>query len=184
MNGEKEIITLMSPYWYWKGHLSEDLLTLLEKEDSQLEKHQGTMISSTSDHRNSDITILDPLHWFSGILFNVAVRSNDVSGWNFNIAFPSAFQLAHYKEGQYYHWHTDVNMLERSQFVRKLTVIALINSNTEYEGGEFELADTQLMKLDRGDILVFPSNISHRVTPVTKGIRKSATVWVNGIKSW
>jgi PKHD-type hydroxylase len=75
-------------------------------------------------------------------------------------------------------------MIENTKFVRKLTVIAPINRKDEYEGGVFELMNMPPINLDRGDIIVFPSNLVHRVTPVTKGIRKSATIWINGIKSW
>ena len=32
----------------------------------------------------------------------------------------------------------------------------------------------------KGTIIIFPSFIRHRVTPVTKGVRKSLVVWVDG----
>jgi PKHD-type hydroxylase len=34
----------------------------------------------------------------------------------------------------------------------------------------------------KGSVLLFPSWILHRVTPVTKGVRKSIVVWVTGPK--
>jgi gentisate 1,2-dioxygenase len=52
--------------------------------------------------------------------------------------------------------------------------------NDDYEGGEFVMFDEHKIKLDRGDLLIFPSNFMypHRVEPVTKGVRYSYISWV------
>ena len=34
----------------------------------------------------------------------------------------------------------------------------------------------------KGSILIFPSFVEHRVTPVTKGVRKSLVGWYEGPK--
>jgi PKHD-type hydroxylase len=34
----------------------------------------------------------------------------------------------------------------------------------------------------KGMVILFPSWVIHRVTPVTKGVRKSIVVWVTGPK--
>jgi len=36
--------------------------------------------------------------------------------------------------------------------------------------------------MKKGDIIVFPSFMVHRVKPVTKGTRKSIVIWVLGPK--
>ena len=62
----------------------------------------------------------------------------------------------------------------------------LLNDN--YEGGELEFATYNKEKckitvpeFNRiGSIVVFPSAMEHRVTPVTKGIRHSLVVWFLG----
>jgi len=65
----------------------------------------------------------------------------------------------------------------------KLTV--LVNLSTEkYEGGEFQInnGDPKIVKefTEPGDVLMFQSIILHKVNPVTQGVRKSLTFFLNG----
>ena len=71
--------------------------------------------------------------------------------------------------------------------MRKLTGIIQLSDSDEYEGGDFEfgLTDTEgsgLLKgnRDKGCLLVFPSFLSHRVVPLTKGKRYSIITWLEG----
>ena len=52
--------------------------------------------------------------------------------------------------------------------------------NNNYSGGEFIMFGDEYIKLDKGDIVVFPSNFlyPHRVEPVTNGTRYSFVSWV------
>jgi predicted 2-oxoglutarate/Fe(II)-dependent dioxygenase YbiX len=58
-----------------------------------------------------------------------------------------------------------------------LSVLGLLNSN--YEGGEFIMCGEEI-KLDAGDVIVFPSNFlyPHEVKLVTSGVRYSFVSWV------
>jgi PKHD-type hydroxylase len=42
-----------------------------------------------------------------------------------------------------------------------------------------EIEDTEI-KTDRGDVVIFPSFIDHKVAPVTKGTRYSIVAWYGG----
>lgn len=84
------------------------------------------------------------------------------------------------KNGEY-GWHTDFPLTMFHQI--KLTI--LVNLSTgPYEGGDFEIflngpipvADFK----EPGGVLVFPSYIPHRVTPVTKGTRSSMSLFATG----
>jgi len=50
----------------------------------------------------------------------------------------------------------------------------------DYKGGDFEIKDDGLVELSKGDMLVFPSDLLHRVNPVTEGKRTSLITWVRG----
>ena len=56
---------------------------------------------------------------------------------------------------------------------------------SEYEGGDFEL-DRQYPQPEgfrtKGSVFLFPSFLPHRVTPVTKGVRRSLVSWIEGPK--
>ena len=81
-----------------------------------------------------------------------------------------------------YDWHRDVS--NEAYVDMKCTV--LINISTEsYEGGQFELFNgehTLKLLTHPGDMLMFQSNQYHRVTPVTKGTRKSLALFLEGPK--
>ena len=40
--------------------------------------------------------------------------------------------------------------------------------------------DPRTMRLEFGDVLLFPSFTQHQITPITKGIRYSLVSWVSG----
>ena len=81
----------------------------------------------------------------------------------------------------FYDWHMD-SYPPKNGIQRKLTCVILLNDSTDYEGGELQiknLEDRILLK-NQGSVIVFPSFIDHRVTPVTKGVRYTAVTWALG----
>tara|TARA_R100000388_G_C7208294_1_gene142268 strand:- start:85 stop:636 length:552 start_codon:yes stop_codon:yes gene_type:complete len=78
-----------------------------------------------------------------------------------------------------YDWHFDSSKSEI--YDCKLSVIA--NLSDSYEGGEFWLWPGDPYKVKEctpGSLIVFKSYINHKVTPVTKGIRKTLTLFCHG----
>jgi len=80
----------------------------------------------------------------------------------------------------FYDWHTDLGV---SNPTRKLSISIQLSSSADYDGGDLELmygpVSTKLDKT-RGSIIIFPSFMLHRVTPVTRGTRWSLVAWVVG----
>lgn len=91
-------------------------------------------------------------------------------------------QYTEYSDGGYYNWHMDsaVNC-EKEPPVRKISMSLLLNHESEFEGGELELIEpNKKVFIKQGQAIFFASFLSHRVTPVTKGVRKSLVVWFGG----
>lgn len=91
--------------------------------------------------------------------------------------------LNEYKTKKKYDWHIDGS--SSNIFDVKLT--ALINMSTEpYSGGKFEVHfnnEQHVPELDTtGNLVVFRSHTLHRVRPITKGTRKSLTIFLTGPK--
>jgi predicted 2-oxoglutarate/Fe(II)-dependent dioxygenase YbiX len=86
-----------------------------------------------------------------------------------------------YGTGDEYGWHIDAT--HDKIFDMKLT--CLLNLSEEpYEGGEFHTMSTnEKIEFTSGMMLVFTSLISHKVTPITKGERRTLTYWGLG-PSW
>ena len=94
-------------------------------------------------------------------------------------------QLGFYSasSSDHYSWHTDSDVSTEG-IPRKLTMILMLDDPQSFEGGELEvkLTNDDPIKLEqkRGRAWFFPSFVLHRVTPVTKGTRRSMVIWIGG----
>jgi len=94
-------------------------------------------------------------------------------------------QLGVYKETDqgHYDWHIDSSPTD-SYAPRKLSMSLLLSDPSEFEGGELQIKtfndEIQTLGMIKGRAWFFPSYVVHRVTPVTKGVRRSLVLWVGG----
>jgi predicted 2-oxoglutarate/Fe(II)-dependent dioxygenase YbiX len=91
------------------------------------------------------------------------------------ISQDTGYDLLRYDVGDYYRQHVD-HFEEHAR-----SVSCSICLNDEYDGGEFAFFDSEVLyKLNKGDVLVFPSNhlFPHEIKPVTKGTRYSIVSWL------
>ena len=79
----------------------------------------------------------------------------------------------------YYDWHLDMGPGKAN---RKLSLVCQLSDPAEYEGGELQINTGKIIvpEKDKGTVIIFPSYLLHRVTPVTKGIRRSLVLWIEG----
>ena len=91
-------------------------------------------------------------------------------------------QYTEYPEGGFYNWHSDNDIeMKKEPPVRKISMTLLLSNENEFEGGDLELVSPgKKAKLTQGNAIFFASFISHRVAPVTRGVRKSLVVWFGG----
>jgi len=130
-------------------------------------------------------------------VWNEFLRANVDVDFQFDITNLENIQYTRYDPGMHYNWHNDTmrgNMGGDTPMIRKLSMTLVLND--EFEGGEFEIGENQgwiddegnysmklktyRMDLRKGDILVFPSNLEHRVNPVTTGQRNVLVAWAWG----
>lgn len=83
-----------------------------------------------------------------------------------------------------YGWHIDASK-DAAPTDIKLTVI--LNVSTElYSGGSFEIFKQGIVNVTEidvpGSVIVFPSFFNHRVLPITAGVRRTISFWVEGPK--
>jgi PKHD-type hydroxylase len=85
-----------------------------------------------------------------------------------------------------YNWHIDTMFQDPKPSQRKLSMVIQLSNPNDYEGGDFEMQPWFLEsppadKLRaQGNVIIFPSLLHHRVTPVTKGTRYSLVAWMEG----
>ena len=135
--------------------------------------------------------------WIVDTIWPYMDGANERAGWKYDIKGAESMQITRYKKGGFYYFHKDGKGDHLSAYdmpdnefmhghVRKLSMTVLLNDN--YEGGEFQFATYSQEKCNittpefnkTGSIIVFSSDVEHRVAPVTKGIRYSLVVWFMG----
>ena len=150
-------------------------------------------------YRDSEVRFLHPLEDVPGFAEQPWARIHARIGYYIALANHNAFaldisflqhlQFTTYRAERagHFDWHRDVFWIHPHEpMQRKLTAIVQLSDPADYEGGDFELdlqADQRphcerLKK--RGTLLVFPSFVYHRVTPVTKGVRHALVAWMAG----
>ncbi len=122
--------------------------------------------------------------WMFDAMSRLILEAN-ARHWNFDLSgFYDAFQYTTYNgdESGHYTWHQDKFQGElRPQ--RKLAFTLQLSNPEDYDGGDLEINDGvpyPIPHKNRGDIIIFPSYVLHRVTPVTRGVRKSLVGFVSG----
>lgn len=180
----------LAPFWTWNttngGGMSEALMRLVEKETKKAAFNKGVIGVHAADSavnetvRVSDIHFLPSLHWMAGVMFNYAAHANASAQWNMTLTAPETVQMTRYGAGGFYNFHTDAEPVSSMPYVRRVSVVCCLSPSSDYEGGEFEFMDGGKVRLERGDIIVFPSLAPHRVCPITAGERRSMVSWILG----
>jgi len=103
--------------------------------------------------------------------------------WHFNITGfrePIQFTTYYSHNNGKYDYHTDVGLYSSH---RKISLTVQLSDPDDYEGGDLmflRVKEPEIMTRKKGSVIVFPSYLLHRVTPVSKGTRHSLVIWVAG----
>jgi PKHD-type hydroxylase len=146
---------------------------------------------NNSDGRKSRIRWISPREDTRELFrcFEYMMQDINRKNFGFDISFGvENFQYTEYwgSEKGHYTWHMDTH--HGTYFSdRKLSMSLQLSDPSEYEGGIFcieKYATPQPFDMaalaPKGSMIIFPSYISHCVTPVTSGVRKSLVGWWNG----
>jgi PKHD-type hydroxylase len=178
-------------YYFYEDGFSKEELQKIEKGVKQINFEKAATVSGDSDSVRSSRIKWIPQNtdwwWLYEKLAGMATESNNTL-WNFNLySLPECIQYTEYlaSENGKYDWHQDIGPSMLSK--RKVSLTIQLSDPSEYEGGELQLfrggnpeTDTVTAPKKAGCVYIFPSYIMHRVTPVTKGVRKSFVLWLGG----
>jgi predicted 2-oxoglutarate/Fe(II)-dependent dioxygenase YbiX len=85
-----------------------------------------------------------------------------------------------YEKGEKYDWHIDTG---RGLSNRKLSFIIQLSDSKDYTGGDVEFLNTKVQKeafRQKGQCIIFPSFLPHRISQIKKGTRLSIVGWIHG----
>lgn len=103
-----------------------------------------------------------------------------------NRIYPPKFNR--YRDGGTYGVHVDSALMQvggTNITVRTdLSATLFLSEPDEYDGGELQIEGpfgVQAVKLEAGDMVLYPSSSLHQVTPVTRGARIASFFWIQSM---
>lgn len=175
-----------SNYYYFQNAFTENELIVLKKigDATHKEKAGVTDQGTITDTRISEVGWIAPTieaEWIYEKIQNFVIEANNTM-WNFDISgYHDQLQYTtYYGGGGHYDWHTDVgpNMANR-----KISVVCQLTPPEQYTGGDLNINGGRgilTAPRDYNTVIIFPSFVLHRVTPVITGTRTSLVTWLAG----
>ncbi|MCE2687490.1 MAG: Fe2+-dependent dioxygenase [Rickettsiales bacterium] len=103
--------------------------------------------------------------------------------------FPPAFNR--YSQGEFYGAHIDnaIRPLnsdnhQKTWFRSDISATIFLNDPNSYEGGELVIKSdlgVQQIKLNAGDMIIYPANTIHQVNEVKSGVRLASFFWIESM---
>ena len=175
-------------YWHWKTNLlKKDLIKLNKFIDSNFDLYEDKKTSAENVTKTAVVKIIcyqKIKKFLQPIIESCRQTAGEQFGYDVNKVYDvDGCHLNIYKssDSAEYNWHMDALPLPHMDI--KLTI--LINLSTKkYEGGSFFIfkgKEEHIKELDEpGNILMLKSYLLHKVTPVTKGERRTLTIFLKG----
>lgn len=103
-----------------------------------------------------------------------------------NRVYPPMFNR--YGEGMAFGPHVDggvrLDPATGAKLRTDLSATLFLSAPEAYDGGELEVADAygvQAVKLNAGDLILYPATSLHQVTPITRGERLASFFWIQSL---
>ncbi len=162
-----------------------DVADNMDMQPSYIRTEKGDRILNPG-FRTSEICWLPnerPHLWVYRKLGELTNQANKAT-WNFSLtSMTERVQITQYdaENSGHFDWHIDLGAGQLSK--RKISMSILLSDPGSYEGGDLEFftgKKNNFAGREQGTAILFPSYLPHRVTPVTKGVRRSMIMWVSG----
>ena len=176
-------------YYWFKNGFSKEELAIIESMTKELPFQDAVTgegdESKISEYRKSRIKWCPQnkqWRWVYSKLHDMIIQANNEM-WKFDLStMNEQIQYTEYygtQEGGY-NWHMDCGTEIQNQ--RKISVTVQLSDPSEYDNGDLQFNIGRQLTAPRvqGAAVIFPSFYLHRVTPVSKGTRKSFVLWVGG----
>ena len=195
-------------YWHFVSALDDNVVDKILSAGKKKLDDEGHK-ANISDNSKVDIMRESKVCWFNeqwlyDLLWPYLNIANKNAGWNFDYDISEEIQFTEYSKSGHYNWHVDGGSDHNSVYtkentkwknyygkVRKLSMTVNLSDKNDYEGGDlmFKLGsgfdgkeDTELCDVikKKGSIVVFPSFIHHKISPINSGNRYSLVMWTLG----
>jgi PKHD-type hydroxylase len=182
----KEGINQTNYYWFENGFSSQEVDTIING-SLEYEFQKAVIIDehNTDKFRKSNVKWLpydSKWEWVIDKIMSQVIEANNTI-WNFDLkSIIDNIQYTEYEgNGGHYDWHLDIGPGSISH--RKISVVIQLSEPNEYEGGDLQImtgSEYVTVPRGKGNVVIFPSFLLHRVVPLTSGNRKSLVLWIGG----
>ena len=174
----------------------DELITMFDNSEKHKATVAGTYKGNGADVVNESVRKVQEVRFSDEIIlsdgFNLTkhlLMSFEMANtlfFNFDISNKmSKIRMLRYEDTGKYDWHLDIGNEQTS--VRKITAIIQLSDENDYDGGNFEFSmtdetgeNTAVGGRKKGSLILFPSYLGHRVSPLTRGVRYSVLTWMLG----
>lgn len=175
-------------YYYYTNAFTPEECDLIISQLETLPKQQGVTgtdgTEQIPDYRVSEISWVpteDKYIWIYDRISELAINANKEM-WNYDLwGYADGIQYTNYYDnGGHYDWHADLGPFMSN---RKVSCVLQLTDPDELEGGDLQInngAGAITVPKGRGILTIFSSFVLHRVTPLTKGNRKTLVAWISG----
>ena len=182
-------------YWFWESEIKEEVLDKWIAEYFKEDEVKNATINVDTEKqkfdldesiRKTEVVWVKPETEIFDTIFQYITSANKNAGWNFDLSGMEDVQLGRYTTGGFYDYHMDTFAPDEGNWQRKLSCSIQLTHPDTYEAGELVIktgkndTDLHTFTRKRGSVIVFPSMVYHKVTPVTSGTRFSAVAWMRG----
>lgn len=183
-----------TPFVYFhKNTLNNNIIDRIKSYADTIEQEQGVLFKTdkNNDVRKSSLKWINrsrESEWLYNIVKSVVEPVNE-GLFQFDLTGIDTIQYTQYiNTGDKYDFHADSapGVKYDENMVRKLTMVIQMSDESDYTGGDVEFMSgkqyNETAPRAKGSIVIFPSFVMHRVTPILTGKRNSLVTWFMGPK--
>jgi hypothetical protein len=174
---------MLYDYYYYKNIFDEKSINEINEiainNKSQFHKDNGAFFKKV----NCFVVEKEKFKTKLNVFYDLCIDTNrDIFGFEI-FGLPKTINYNQYNAGHEYGFHRDST---ENGYMSDTKLTAIVNLSTvPYTGGDFEMIiDGGIKKVEEinapGSMIIFPSFLYHRVTPVTSGKRITMSAWFNG----
>jgi PKHD-type hydroxylase len=185
-----EAFPQVQPFHVWDNAFTPSELDSIEAHGDSLTLNKGTLLSDGPEvtydalriAREAEMKPAPETLWLYQRIERV-IRALNQQAYKFDVmGFAEPFRYLVYDggEGGHFGWHVDNGRLAQP---RKLSATLQLTDGAAYEGCDLEFFGTHQIETaprNRGALVIFPSYVLHRVTPIRAGMRKALVIWSTG----
>jgi len=183
-------------FWFWENVFDKKQIikinNFIEKNFHKVEEKEYFSVAYDINNNPKKNSLVKTIKWKKVKHLLEDVHTDVINSARINFGYDvfnvsdidnCLFNTYSYSNKSKYDWHIDKDISDLYDI--KLTV--LINLSLEpFEGGDFKLFVNNEFIIPQlkepGNVIMFKSQINHCVTPVTKGERKTMTIFIKGPK--